>query len=132
MHTGRPAIEGARRGDRVERLALGPSGYLIEQSGAYDRLGPASSLAQVVRERAHAVARAARVLAERATALAPDAAARAQSALLLLGHGPNSAEDYAAWMKNLRGVADTVKAATGFRSVLVELVQHAADEAPGH
>ena len=29
------------RGDRVERLALGPSGYLIEQSGAYDTFGPA-------------------------------------------------------------------------------------------
>ena len=70
---------------------------------------------------------AARVLAERATALAPDAAARAGSALLLLGHGPNSAEDYAAWMRNLRSVADTVKAATGFRSVLVELVR---DDAP--
>ena len=70
---------------------------------------------------------AARVLAERATALAPDAAARAQSALLLLGHGPNSAEDYAEWMRNLRSVADTVKAATGFRSVLVELVR---DDAP--
>ncbi|MEP7116607.1 MAG: M24 family metallopeptidase [Acidobacteriota bacterium] len=40
-----------RRGEKVERLALGPSGYLIEQSGAYDSFGPASSLAQVVRER---------------------------------------------------------------------------------
>ena len=39
------------RGDRVERLALGPSGYLIEESGAYDRFGPASSLPAVVRER---------------------------------------------------------------------------------
>ena len=39
------------KGDTVERLALGPSGYLIEQSGAYDTFGPASSLAQVVRER---------------------------------------------------------------------------------
>jgi hypothetical protein len=39
------------RGDRVERLALGPSGYLIEQSGAYDTFGPASSLADVVRKR---------------------------------------------------------------------------------
>lgn len=39
------------RGDRVERLALGPSGYLVEQSGAYDTFGPASSLATVVKER---------------------------------------------------------------------------------
>lgn len=39
------------RGDRVERLALGPSGYLVEQSGAYDTFGPASSLATVVKAR---------------------------------------------------------------------------------
>jgi Xaa-Pro aminopeptidase len=39
------------RGDKVERLALGPSGYLIEQSGAYDHMGPASSLADVVKQR---------------------------------------------------------------------------------
>lgn len=37
--------------NRVERLALGPSGYLIEQSGAYDTFGPASSLPQVVKQR---------------------------------------------------------------------------------
>ncbi|HEX6629684.1 MAG TPA: CbiX/SirB N-terminal domain-containing protein [Gemmatimonadaceae bacterium] len=69
----------------------------------------------------------ARVLADRATALVPDAGARAGRALFLLGHGPNSAEDYAAWMDNLRRVADSVKARTGFRSVLVELVR---DDAP--
>ncbi len=39
------------RGDRVERLALGPSGYLVEQSGAYDTFGPASSLATMVKAR---------------------------------------------------------------------------------
>jgi len=38
-----------------------------------------------------------------------------------------SAEDYAAWMSNLRRIADTVKARTGFRSVTVELVR---DDAP--
>lgn len=70
---------------------------------------------------------AARVLAERAKALVPDAAERSKRALFLLGHGPNSAEDYASWMTNLRRVADTVRAATGFRSVLVELVR---DDAP--
>jgi Xaa-Pro aminopeptidase len=40
-----------RGGDRVERLALGPSGYLIEQSGAYDAFHPASRLAELVKER---------------------------------------------------------------------------------
>ena len=39
------------RGDRVERLALGPSGYLLNQSGAYDRYGPADDLAKEVRSR---------------------------------------------------------------------------------
>ena len=66
----------------------------------------------------------AHALAARALALAPNPRGRA---LLLLGHGPNTAEDYAAWMANLRPVADSVKAATGFASVLVELVR---DDAP--
>ena len=38
------------RGSRVERAALGPGGYLIEQSGAYDIFAPASTLAAFVRE----------------------------------------------------------------------------------
>ena len=66
----------------------------------------------------------ARVLTSRALALAPDARERA---LTIVGHGPNSAEDYAAWMKNLREVADSVKAQGGFRDVRVELVR---DDAP--
>ena len=66
----------------------------------------------------------ARVLADRAKALAPDPGTRA---LFIVGHGPNSAEDYAAWMKNLRSVADSVKALTGFRDVRVDLVR---DDAP--
>lgn len=66
----------------------------------------------------------ARVIGDRAKALAPSPSGRA---LFLLGHGPNSAEDYAAWMTRLRAVADTVKAATGFASVAVELVR---DDAP--
>jgi Xaa-Pro aminopeptidase len=37
--------------DRIERAALGPSGYLIEQSGAYDIFAPASTLAAFVKER---------------------------------------------------------------------------------
>lgn len=48
-------------------------------------------------------------------------------ALFLFGHGPNSAEDYAAWMANLRPIADSVKAKTGFASVVLELVR---DDAP--
>ena len=66
----------------------------------------------------------ARVLAERALALAQQPA---EQALFLVGHGPNSAEDNAAWMANLRAVADTVAAATGFRDVKVGLVR---DDAP--
>ncbi len=64
------------------------------------------------------------VLAERARALVSDPKSRA---LLIVGHGPNSAEDYASWMKNLRSVADSVKAMTGFRDVRVDLVR---DDAP--
>jgi sirohydrochlorin ferrochelatase len=64
------------------------------------------------------------VIAERALALAEDPAGRA---LFIVGHGPNSAEDAAEWMKNLRPIADSVRARTGFRSVLVGLVR---DDAP--
>jgi sirohydrochlorin cobaltochelatase len=66
----------------------------------------------------------ARVVAARALALVPAPQGRA---LFLLGHGPNSAEDYAAWMVNLRAVADSVRSITGFASVAVELVR---DDAP--
>jgi Xaa-Pro aminopeptidase len=40
-----------RGGPRIERAALGPNGYLIEQSGAYDVFAPASTLAAFVKER---------------------------------------------------------------------------------
>lgn len=40
-----------RGGDRIERAALGPSGYLIEESGAYDIFAAASTLAAFVKER---------------------------------------------------------------------------------
>jgi sirohydrochlorin cobaltochelatase len=66
----------------------------------------------------------ARVIAERGRALAGDPSGRA---LMIVGHGPNSAEDYAAWMKNLRVVVDSVRAISGFRDVRVELVR---DDAP--
>ena len=64
------------------------------------------------------------VLADRARALADNPA---QQALFLVGHGPNSAEDYAAWMANLRPVAAAVKDASGFRDVKIGLVR---DDAP--
>jgi Xaa-Pro aminopeptidase len=40
-----------RGGDRIERAALGVSGYMPERSGAYDYFGSASELAEFVRER---------------------------------------------------------------------------------
>ncbi|HEX6324522.1 MAG TPA: M24 family metallopeptidase [Vicinamibacterales bacterium] len=40
-----------RGGPRIERAALGPSGYMIEESGAYDIFAPASTLAAFVKER---------------------------------------------------------------------------------
>lgn len=66
----------------------------------------------------------ARVLTDRALALATNPRERA---VLILGHGPNSAEDYAAWMINLRSIGDSVKTWGGFRDVRVELVR---DDAP--
>ena len=71
-----------------------------------------------------ASAEVARVLADRALALSKTPR---DQALLIVGHGPNSAEDYAAWMGNLRPVADSVKAWTGFKDVRVDLVR---DDAP--
>jgi sirohydrochlorin ferrochelatase len=66
----------------------------------------------------------AHVLADRARSLAKEPGAQA---LMLVGHGPNDAEDNAAWMENLRRVADSVRALTGFRDVKVGLVR---DDAP--
>ena len=66
----------------------------------------------------------ARVLLARAQALAPDAGRRA---VFIVGHGANSAEDHAAWMANLREVADSVRQWGGFRDVRVDLVR---DDAP--
>lgn len=66
----------------------------------------------------------ARVLADRALALTKTPR---EQALFIVGHGPNSAEDYASWMENLRRVADSVKAWTAFRDVRVDLVR---DDAP--
>lgn len=65
-----------------------------------------------------------RVLAARARALA---AAPAEQALFIIGHGPNSAEDNAEWMRNLRRIADSVRVSSGFRDVKLGLVR---DDAP--
>jgi sirohydrochlorin ferrochelatase len=64
------------------------------------------------------------VLADRVRALAESPR---EQAVFIIGHGPNSAEDFAAWMKNLRPIADTVKARTGVRDVKIGLVR---DDAP--
>ena len=40
-----------RGGDRIERAALGPSGYLVEQAGAYDVFAAAATLPAFVKER---------------------------------------------------------------------------------
>lgn len=66
----------------------------------------------------------AEALADRVRALVPDAS---KQAVLLFGHGPNSAPDYAKWMVRLRRVADGVRAATGARDVQVELVRDDAE-----
>ena len=85
---------------------------------------PTPKVPLVVAKALDASAEMARVLADRALALTKTPK---EQALLIVGHGPNSAEDYAAWMENLRPVADSVKAWTGFRDVRVELVR---DDAP--
>jgi sirohydrochlorin cobaltochelatase len=68
----------------------------------------------------------ARVLIERAHALVPNPE---NHALFIIGHGPNSSDDLASWMKNLRAMTDTIRGLTKFRDVRVGLVQ---DDAPAH
>ena len=67
----------------------------------------------------------ARVLLDRARALARDPASRA---VFIVGHGPNTAEDHAAWMTNMRAVADSVRVWGGYRDVRTEVVRD--DAAP--
>lgn len=64
------------------------------------------------------------IIVDRARKLAPSEEGRA---LFLIGHGPNSAEDYAAWMANLRKVVAEIRRLTGFADVRVDLVR---DDAP--
>ncbi len=68
----------------------------------------------------------ARILSERAKAMLTEPS---KEAVFLVGHGPNTAEDYASWMKNLRPVADSVRARLGVADVRVDLVR---DDAPAH
>ncbi|NIR80444.1 MAG: hypothetical protein GWM92_16880 [Gemmatimonadetes bacterium] len=71
-----------------------------------------------------ASAEVAGILSDRALALAD---APESQALSIVGHGPNEAENYARWMENLRPVADSVAALTGFRDVKLGLLR---DDAP--
>ena len=64
------------------------------------------------------------VLTDRAKALTTTPG---EQALFFIGHGPNSSEQKAEWMGNLRPVADTVRARTGYRDVHVGLMR---DDAP--
>ncbi|MBL0940613.1 MAG: hypothetical protein IBJ03_17090 [Gemmatimonadaceae bacterium] len=66
------------------------------------------------------------VLTDRAKAMTN---APREHALMIVGHGPNDAEEYAHWMRHLRIVADSVKARTGYRDVRLEMVR---DDAPPH
>jgi len=67
---------------------------------------------------------AAEVLAQRARALATQPS---EQAVFLIAHGPNSAEDNALWMKNLRPLGEHVKTAGGFKNVMIGTVR---DDAP--
>jgi len=64
------------------------------------------------------------ILADRALSLADDPDERA---LFLVGHGPNSAENHALWMANLRPVADSVARLSGFADVHLGMLR---DDAP--
>lgn len=66
----------------------------------------------------------AEVLVARVRAVSP---ALSSHAVLIIGHGPNSAEDHAEWMRHLRIVADSVARRTGAADVRVGLVR---DDAP--
>jgi sirohydrochlorin ferrochelatase len=68
----------------------------------------------------------AHVIAERARAILVEPQ---RQAVFLVGHGPNSAEDYAHWMSNLRPVAAKAQSLLGVPEMSVELVR---DDAPAH
>ncbi|MGH7549595.1 MAG: sirohydrochlorin chelatase [Gemmatimonadota bacterium] len=150
-----PAAAERRFQDAVRELAEAGAGMIVvvplfvsSHSGHYEQMrwlvGETDSLSEVMREHLHHAGierpdlavplvlapalddapELARVLADRARALT---ASPGEHALFLVGHGPNSAEDHAAWMENLRPVADTVREETGFADVEIGLVR---DDAP--
>ena len=82
-------------------------------------IGPPLTLVPALDDSPHM----ARVITDRARALEQNR----NQAVFIVGHGPNSAEDYAAWMLNLRRVADSVKAWGKFSDVRVDVVR---DDAP--
>lgn len=152
-----PAAEHHRFQDAVDSLArLGISDVAVvpmlvsSHSGHYDQIryltGEIDSLGETMMHHLHMAGierpRAAvrlhlaaaldsspqlgRILAERARATV-DASDLSTRAVFIIGHGPNDAEDYARWMAALRPVGDSVRAQTGARSVVIELVR---DDAP--
>ncbi len=63
-----------------------------------------------------------RVLVDRARALLGGDSARAH-ALFLVGHGPNSPEDHAEWMRAMRTLGDHVRRVMGFRDARAGVVR---------
>lgn len=59
------------------------------------------------------------VLAARALALATEPT---NQALFIVGHGPSTPDEYAIWMRQVRNLADSVQAATGFADVKAGLL----------
>jgi sirohydrochlorin cobaltochelatase len=109
--------------------------YLVGQTDSLDEemlhhlheagIGRAPELTFQLLSAIDAAPEIARVLTARASKLVT---APGEQGVLLLAHGPNSAEDYAAWMTNLRSLADSVQQAGNFRHVLVELLRDDASE----
>ncbi|MGH7573048.1 MAG: sirohydrochlorin chelatase [Gemmatimonadota bacterium] len=152
-----PAAAERRFQDAVRELAQAGAGRIVvvplfvsSHSGHYEQIrwlvGETDSLSEVMREHLHHAGierpegavplelapalddapELARVLADRARALTENPGGHA---LFLIGHGPNSAEDHAAWMENLRRVAERVRDEAGFADVKIGLVRDDAPEA---
>jgi sirohydrochlorin cobaltochelatase len=85
---------------------------------------PTTKLPLLVTSALDSAPHVARIVMERALLLARNPA---QQALMIVGHGPNDDDDHAAWMRNLRLIADAVRAHAGFKDVRAEVVR---DDAP--
>ena len=105
-----------------ERADLEPDLMRHLSKGGIERPGVDATI--VLTKALDASMEIATILADRALALAEDPPSQA---LFIVGHGPNAAEDYAGWMRNLRPVADSIARFTGFRDVKLGLVR---DDAP--